>query len=228
MSNLTVYLIARKVRGENNFHFDECKYFQGRSFAEDYLMRINEANSYDIIELTFNPGLDPEQSPVINSLVSEYIYYNSEITYTGPKYCRINELEIVLGQDTTFKAAYYLDTTTIGIEAGLEIAKKAFMANLALTQYYSIDCESTDFEKIDIMYLDLESSFYFNRVYDNGELIGLIDSNGIQFYIPFIEGTDLERKKHFIKTINQNTKIMLEIKLVQAKLKQRLEDSEGY
>jgi hypothetical protein len=228
MTNQTVFIIARKLRGDKNFHLEEYMYFQEHQFATDYLLRVNEANNYDIIELTVNPGFDPTSTPVINSLVSEFVYSNSEIVYNGPKYCPIKLLETVHGKDTSFHATYYLDTSTIGIEEGLKIATKAFMDHLLLTQYFTIDCVDTVFEEMELMYLDLESSFYYNRIYDNGELIGLLDSNSFQFFVPFIKGSDQDLKKHFIQTINQNTKIMQEINEVQANLKQRLEASGDY
>jgi hypothetical protein len=212
-----IYVIVHKSQNRRVFDdkMEEFGFFESLEDAENFILRLDDdVNNYNIRVLNIAKAIE-DTDAILNVKAYKFRFQDNTIDYDGYKYCKIKDLELILSPSPNFYAEVLLDPKIYTIEEAQIKARKIFYDNIIISEYYTVNTGLSDGKTyIDRLDINNENSWYYNRIYNNGVLVALLDTNDFSILIPTFEADDEMLAKHHAKVIADNNAIFQEVRVI--------------
>jgi hypothetical protein len=212
-----IYVIVHKSQNRRVFDdkMEEFGFFETLEDAENFILRLDDdVNNYNIRVLNIAKVI-ADTDAILNVKAYKFKFQDNIIEYDGYKYCKIKDLELILSPSPNFYAEVLLDPKVYTIEEAQIKARKIFYDNIIISEYYTVNMGLSDGKTyIDRLDINNENSWYYNRIYNNGVLVALLDTNDFSILIPTFEADDETLAKHHAMVIADNDAIFQEVRTI--------------
>jgi hypothetical protein len=212
-----IYVIVHKSQNRRvlDDKMEEFGFFESLEDAENFILRLDDdVNNYNIRVLNIAKAIE-DTDAILNVKAYKFRFQDNTIDYDGYKYCKIKDLELILSPSPNFYAEVLLDPKVYTLEEAQIKARQIFYDNIIISEYYTVNMGLSDGKTyIDKLDINNENSWYYNRIYNNGVLVALLDTNDFSILIPTFEADDESLAKHHAKVIADNDAIFQEVRMI--------------
>jgi hypothetical protein len=212
-----IYVIIHKSQNKRvlNDKMEEFGFFETLEDAENFILRLDDDVNNYYIRVLNKAQVNVDTHPILNVKAYEFKFQDNAIEYDGYKYCKLQDLELILSPSPNFYAEVLLDPNVYTLDQAQTKARQIFYDNIIISEYYTVNIGLSDGKTyIDRLDINNENSWYYNRIYNNGVLVALLDTNDFSILIPTFEADDATLAMHHTKVIADNDAIFREVRAI--------------